>query len=296
MTRSSRVLPGIVAMAAGVTLFHAPSAYAGDVEACLSAADKAQQLRDDGKFRGAREQMTICTREVCPGPIKRDCGEWLTQLDATAPTIVLSARDGGTDITDVNVTMDGAVVSEKLDGRPVLVDIGTHTFKFTYQGAEKTQTVVISAGQRTRAITAQFGSESTATPGQNSGGSATVGTEERGGPSALPFIIGGLGVAALGSWAYFGLTGNSERSDMESPTGCKPNCEQSKVDGVKTDYLIADISLGVGVVALGVATYLFLSPSKPAPKPAAAEEPQAKIRLDFGPTRGGAAGGISGTF
>jgi hypothetical protein len=44
--------------------------------------------------------------------------------------------------------------------------------------------------------------------------------------------------------------------------GCKPYCKQSQADKMRLRYLIADISLGVSVVSLGVGGYLFFSASR----------------------------------
>ena len=76
-------------------------------------------------------------------------------------------------------------------------------------------------------------------------------------PPAMAWVLGSVGVAALGSFAYFAIS-------AESQTSCAPSCSDGEADEIYRKYLVADISLGVGVVALGVATYLFLkTPSKP---------------------------------
>ena len=70
-----------------------------------------------------------------------------------------------------------------------------------------------------------------------------------------------LGVG-LGGFAYFGYRGLSTKSDLDDQK-CKPACPQERVDEGNRQFLIADISLGVGVVALGAATYLWLSHREP---------------------------------
>ena len=74
-----------------------------------------------------------------------------------------------------------------------------------------------------------------------------------------------MGAAGLASFTYFALSGRSDHSDLER---CKPDCTESDVNSVHTKYLIADISLGVSVAALGVAAYLLLvdQPSDPPEK------------------------------
>ena len=44
--------------------------------------------------------------------------------------------------------------------------------------------------------------------------------------------------------------------------GCKPYCAPSQADKMRLRYLLADISLGVGVVALGAGGYLYFSAAK----------------------------------
>ena len=68
--------------------------------------------------------------------------------------------------------------------------------------------------------------------------------------------------AAAASFAYFAITGHSSFNQLEQ---CKPNCSRSDVRDVRTKYLMADVSLGVSVVALAAAGYLLLrsAPERP---------------------------------
>lgn len=289
-------------MAATATLMVGESAArADDREQCASAADQAQQLRDEGKYRRAREQLLICARDVCPAPIKRDCLEWLTQVENTAPTVVFGAKDGAKDLADVKVYVDGAAVTDRLDGKPVQMDLGKHTVKFEYQGQTKEEDVIIGAGQKNRNVTVTFGGAAApAGPVSPPPG----GADAKEGSLVPAFIVGGIGVVALGSFAIFGLGGKSDVDDLEKT--CKPNCAESDVDSARTKLIIADISLGVGIVALGVATYMILTRPKldadvktghasgsPPPKPATG---MSSIKLDFGALSGGAMGSVGARF
>ena len=55
------------------------------------------------------------------------------------------------------------------------------------------------------------------------------------------------------------VAGHVKREDLRST--CAPYCSQRSVDGVETLWVAAGISAAVGVVSLGVATYLWISPS-----------------------------------
>ena len=131
-------------------------ARADEREQCASAADQAQQLRDEGKYRRAREQLIICARDACPAPIKRDCLEWLSQIESTAPTVVFGAKEGTKDLSDVKVSVDGVAVTDSLDGKPVQMDLGKHTVKFEYRGQTKEEDIIVGAGQKNRNVTMTF--------------------------------------------------------------------------------------------------------------------------------------------
>ncbi len=265
------------------------NARADERESCATAADQAQQSRDEGKYRRAREAMLTCARDVCPAPIKRDCLEWLTQLESIAPTIVLAAKEGTKDLSDVKVYVDGMLVTDKLDGKPMQMDLGKHKFRFDYAGQSKEEDVIIGAGQKNRNVAAVF----------EAAGAAPVivppPVKEPAGSLVPAFIVGGIGVVALGSFAFFGLSGKSEVADLQ---GCKGHCAQDDVDKARTKLVIADISLGVGIVAIGVATYMFVTRPKVEGdvKAAHAHASPGKLGFDLGAVSGGAVGSVGGRF
>jgi len=72
------------------------------------------------------------------------------------------------------------------------------------------------------------------------------------------YVLGGVGAAAAASFAYFAISGHSAFNQLEQ---CKPNCRRSDVRDVRTKYLLADVSLGVSVVALATAGYFLFRPA-----------------------------------
>lgn len=303
LTRARRKYVGWLAVMAATTTMLAveTAAHADEREQCNTAADQAQQLRDEGKYRRAREQLLICARDVCPTPIKRDCLEWLTQVENTAPTVVFGAKDGSKDLSDVKVSVDGTVVTERLDGKPVQMDLGKHTVKFEYQGTSKEEEVVIGAGQKNRNVTVVFGGGAVTPPGPVT---PPPGETSKEGSLVPAFVVGGIGIVALGSFAIFGLGGKGDVDDLQK---CKPNCAEGDVDSARTKLIIADISLGVGIVALGVATYMILTRPKidadvktgraaSAPRPPAPSHGIGPVRFDVRGANSGAVGTLGATF
>ena len=69
-------------------------------------------------------------------------------------------------------------------------------------------------------------------------------------------MFGGVALVGAISFVAFGLAGKSIQS-------CSPNCTRSEVDGLRRDYLVADISLVAALLAGGAATYFYLSSRSP---------------------------------
>jgi hypothetical protein len=304
MMRPSRPLIAATLVASLVTTAVPGRARADEKETCVAASDQAQNLRDEGKYRRAREALLICARDACPGIVRRDCEKWLSDLDASYPTIVLGARDAkGRDVPGARVLVDGAPFSDKLDGKPLPIDPGEHVFRYEAPGvAPLEERAVIRVGEKNRFLTAQLKplagaavaanapppASSASTPSarapSDAGASDTAST---GGPPASVYILGGVGLVGLAGFAYFGVSGKSQISDMKAT--CAPACAQSDVDDAKSKLLIADVSLGVGLVAIGAATWILISHWSSSAPPAAA-------RVDVHPLPGGALASVRGTL
>jgi hypothetical protein len=70
---------------------------------------------------------------------------------------------------------------------------------------------------------------------------------EAGAVPATAWILGGVAIAGLGSFAFFGLSARSELADLRS--SCAPDCAPSSRDAAHDKAMIADVSLGVALVA-----------------------------------------------
>jgi len=108
---------------------------------------------------------------------------------------------------------------------------------------------------------------------------------------ALAYSLTGIGVAGL---AGFGLITYWGRKDNDLLGACTPNCAQSSEDHIKRLYLIADVSLGVGVAALAGAYWAFAHARGESLKEESATE--AAYMFGVQPTAAGAVGTVSGTF
>lgn len=290
------------------------AAHADDKVVCANASENGQKLRDDGKLMKARQEFMVCSRDVCPGVIKKDCVDWLAQAEASLPSVVLAAKDEkGQDVTNVHVSFDGAPLSDRLDGKAIFVDPGEHTFRFESAGrAPIEQQAVIREGERNRVVAASW--EAAPAPLPPAGGGTGVGTapppEQPHGKSKVPAIlVGGIGIAALATGGVFLLLASNDFNDLKDTCGKTKTCTDDQVSPVKTKALIGDIALGVGAVAVVGAVVLYITESGSSSASATvgkndgkAETPKKKPhpfalnKVDVAPTPGGAALMLGGSF
>lgn len=244
-------------------------AYALDRAACNEAFESAQKLRDAGKLVETRKQLTLCGRPECT-IVKADCVRWEAELVDAVPSVVVHAHDATAgDVVDVKVSIDGVVVATELNGRPIELDPGLHRFTFERAASRTVENqVMVATGEKNRQIKVDLTPVDAPPPGP-----APVPLVAP--PPAPPpppavarpvpvsvWILGGIGVAGLASFAGWGIHGDVAYSNLQG--SCGHDCSPSQVSPVKTDMAIADISLLVGVVAIGTSSVLLLTrPSVP---------------------------------
>jgi hypothetical protein len=73
---------------------------------------------------------------------------------------------------------------------------------------------------------------------------------------SLAYALGGLGIAAGLVGAVFQISGMGKRADLFT---CRPSCRQDQVDSAERTLWAGNVLLGVGVVSLAVATWIFVT-------------------------------------
>ena len=162
-----RALAAVLLLAVGLvtTSRDARAAGADDKRACAIASEEAQLRRIHKQLRGTREQLLICARDVCPPVIKHDCEQWLNEVDASMPTVVISAQDAdGHDVGTVRVQLDGKPFLEKLDGNAAPIDPGEHVLSLQQgDGPAIEEHVIIREGEKNRVV-AEYALRNVTTP------------------------------------------------------------------------------------------------------------------------------------
>jgi hypothetical protein len=114
--------------------------------------------------------------------------------------------------------------------------------------------------------------------------------------SALPYVIGGAGLVALGVGATFGALALSSYKDADAACPTHRDCTDDAMksrDTADTQGWIANVGVGLGVVGLGVATILLVSSGGDESPAKAAQRRLGIRRTGFEPLVGRDALGLS---
>lgn len=289
MSRIRRVLIAGLVLATPLSAVCTSQARAGDENsACLAAYERAQVSRRDHKLSRAREELKSCSRVACPALVRNDCITWLDQVQTAFPSLTIRAVKDGSDVADVKVTVDNEVVATHLDGTSLEVEPGEHTLRFETDGAPPvTMTIVAREREKDRVVPVTF-----VTPHHEAQAAGDDGAAEPGRPvPAGVWVLGGLGVAGLATFGVLGALGKADESSLRS--SCSPNCSAGSIDKVRSEYVGADVALGVGAAALVTSgLWYLLRPGKTAGEPS----PDDSQGITVAPGRDGAMVQFRGRF
>jgi hypothetical protein len=221
-----------------LAMFVVPANAWADTETCARDAVETQELRDRGALVEAKAKAAACVAVECPDAIRKDCGTWMSEIEARIPTVLVRVTNSeGLPMEMASVAIDGRAIA--LDGRAIVLNPGRHTFTASAGGSTEL-TTVLGEGERLRTITLAISSP-----------------EPSHANRTASFVLGGIGAAALLTGVVFEVLGTSAWSRMQS--SCKPNCPADDIDRARTQVLVGDIALASSVVLLGIATYLYLT-------------------------------------
>lgn len=259
-------------------------------QVCVAANESAQDLQRAAKLVEARDQLRVCAAKACPRAVRMDCADRLDAIEKALPTVVLAPKDpGGADLRSATIAIDGAALPDALDGTPIPVDPGTHTFTVTLAGREAVSLrFALNQGDAVRrevvlkALRPAAGGASA--PGASEDGSArpaelapAPALDDSDGRARTLRLAGwsaiGVGAAGVALGSIFGIMGLTQRAPLSK--GCAPSglCTattppegqalQSNIDGVHFDGVASTISFAVGIAGLGTgAALLFLASQK----------------------------------
>lgn len=235
----------VIALLLPSIVFAGPAGADPIVERCVEAHHDAQTARRDHHLAIAKTELATCAQAGCPRLIASDCQRWLSEVDAQLPSVIVSANDPAARlyIDDTPVAAD----------RAIDVDPGPHRFRAEAPGKlPADQTVDVTTRDQHVELALVVGPVAPVAP---------VPVHR----SRVPYLLGGIGVVGLGVAAGFGGAGLVERGRLDD-RHCAPNCPPAEVDTIHRNFAIADIALGLGVIAVASAIVYYVL-DKPAAEP-----------------------------
>ncbi len=217
---------------------------AASKEECLEAHGRGQDLREKGQLAEARRTFLACAQASCPAIVQEDCARYGQEIEQLVPSVSFAARDSrSADLPDTAVYVDGALTAERLDdGKSYELDPGKHAIRFVHRARVVTLNVVVSEGERGRALVATFDSPS---PAAEPATPAATPAQPRSSRSGLPLVVAGVGAAAMATGAVLVAVGLHE---------VPPSCSISSHDCTVPpgDPSLSDAHRGMSLANLGV--------------------------------------------
>jgi hypothetical protein len=246
MKRILAALSVLAALVAVSALAHAADPTTVD---CLAANESAIAFRGKHELRAARAQLLVCAAATCPTDIRSECLRRVADLNTAIPTVVFDVKDAsGSDLSAVQVTMDGKPLADRLDGSALAIDPGEHVFGFTAIGQPAVEKrFVIREGEKDRRERVLLGAPAGSPPitmapplAMPPGPSTQPGIP----PSPMPngseksrglgtqkilgLVAMGVGIVGVGLGTVFGLQSMSKHDDAKK--ACPDTC--TTLDGV----------------------------------------------------------------
>ncbi len=264
MRRESRRKTVCVVWGFVLLLTCAPASADDAQESCVQAHALGGDLRGEGRFSSAREQLLRCTDPSCPAQVRSECSRRLDELEKAQPTVVFDVKDkAGHDLSEVKATIDGKPVVDALTGAALPVDPGLHTYRLEAAGrVPYGGQFVLREGQRqwTEQVVMEF---------VPSGSPRTVpvaGAAQR----TEGFVVGGIGAASLIAGAVFGglsiAAHDSYVNECGSNIGVTPGaCNQAGIDGERDAAMKGTFStvffIGGGALTVAGVVLFFTAPA-----------------------------------
>ena len=192
----------------------------------------------------------------------------LSHLVVETPT---SPPDG------LTVSLDGVALGRVALGAPIPVDSGEHELEAAAPDHEPWRTrIMIDGAAKRRTVTipslVPTPPAEPPSPAPEPAVPSPAHVEREPAPDAAPpsppepdrtaaYVVGGVGLVALGAGAYFGVRAIDLRSQSDDECRgsiCSKEAERLNDDAI-TSATLADVLIGAGLVGVGVGVYLYVS-------------------------------------
>lgn len=169
-------------------------------------------------------------------------------------------------VEGLKVTRGDEVIEPGLFGKALPIDPGKHTIAASAPGHKGWSTAITvgSGGDQAQVEVPALEPEAKAAPQASAAGSPGPGPAvpaPKAGAPVAGYVLWGVGAVATGVGAYFGLKALSTYDDLKKACPTLKGCtaaDKGLRDDAEKQANIANVGVGVGLVALGVGTALVL--------------------------------------
>jgi len=292
---------------------HAEDAAPPTKTSCAEAYESSQETRASGHLQEARTGLAFCAQTECPAFVQKDCARWLEEVERELPSVVISVAGLDPEATRVaSLKIDGVDRTDALAGKPISLNPGKHELTLESPGEPAiVRQIVALQGVQNRAVEIRVGAAAaTLEPSPEPTFAADASGAGTSPLRSYAYVAWGVGAVGLGVFGVFGTLGRADEKalkedcpkvtdlpELEAPGTCLQSDFDDRKSSYQTKNLIADIGLVTGIVAAAGGTALFILSATQSPSaPATGAPSTAGLRLDLGPTRGGARASLSGAF
>lgn len=171
-------------------------------------------------------------------------------------TVRATSREG------LSVTLDGVALSAASFGTAIPIDGGAHVIEASAPGrvSRKTELTIAAEKDRKEVEIGPLDPEPTARSKVVTPIAPVAPPDEKHG-SVVPYVIGGVGIVALGVGGYFGVTAIGKRKDVSAACPGDVCTDPAMIDRngeAKRSAMISNIAIGIGIVAIGTAIVLIV--------------------------------------
>ena len=234
--------------------------------------------------------------------VQREASEALEEIEHKIPKLVVKRGKG---VETASISVDGVALGESSIGKEFPVNPGSHTIEFKDADGNLNKQVATLAEAETKTV--DLVAEVAAPPPKPSASVSAAPPPPPPPPepssNLVPWIVVGAGGASLLASGVFYMMRSSAISDLDSSckdSRCPASLEDTGSKG-KTYTTLGNITLGLGLVGVGVGTYLLLAGGgkQPATEPAAKTESarsRPRMTVVFGGSSKSAEASLVGTF
>lgn len=199
------------------------------------------------------------------------------RADALEPNLSRLAIQIAEPVEGLVISLDGTSLEQAALGTGLPIDPGEHALSAEAPGRKpwSARVRIVAQGVHMEVVVPALpmleALDGAAEPGSGDDETLAAAELDPSGPhdssgSVLPYVIGGVGVAALAAGSVFGLLANGRYSDAEDACPERVGCSGPAVDARDDAELhahLSNVGFGVGIAALGVAVVLLLTDDAP---------------------------------